>query len=103
MRRNALRLLRPTRADIEDDHHECSLFGLNGHLQFYKMAVGTACWNVRLWVFRTITFNPLCKIGDLPLKFQSDFKIGKLETSKKIALAYKSNIYNNAFYYTRYQ
>jgi hypothetical protein len=40
-------------------HWERPLFGLSGLWQFSEKAVGTACWNVRFQLFRTVTFDTL--------------------------------------------
>jgi hypothetical protein len=37
---------------------ECPQFGLTGLWRFSENGIGSACWNVRFQVFRTVTFDP---------------------------------------------
>ena len=50
------------RLSLEPDRH---FLGLTGLWRFYEKAVGSACWNVRFQLFRTVTIDTLLTLVDL--------------------------------------
>jgi hypothetical protein len=47
------------RMDGQGCRYERLLLGLTGRWRFAEKAVGSACWNVRFVIFRTVTFDTL--------------------------------------------